>query len=394
MAGIYLDHAATTAMRSEVLEAMKPYFTKEFYNPSSMYQPGQEVKKKIEEVRAQIAGIIGAQPEEIYFTSGGTEADNWALTAMARTGKQRPGHIITSTIEHHAIGHTCMRLEQMGCKVTWLPVDGRGRIHVEDLKKHLDKNTALISIMYANNEIGTIQPIDEIGALAHQYGIPFHTDAVQACGQIPIDVQKSQIDLLSASAHKFQGPKGVGFLYVRKELPLHNLLEGGGQERGLRAGTENVPGIIGMGKALELAVASLEERRKRETFLRDFLIQRVEREIPFVRINGHRWYRVPNNINLSFRFVNSESLLILLDMEGICASGGSACNSGSTEPSHVIQAIRVPDEYKNGVIRLTLGEENTLEEINRVVDILKIKVEELRKESPEYEDYLKREEGL
>ena len=394
MAGIYLDHAATTAMRSEVLEAMKPYFTKEFYNPSSMYQPGQEVKKKIEEVRAQIAGIIGAQPEEIYFTSGGTEADNWALTATARTGKQRPGHIITSTIEHHAIGHTCMRLEQMGCKVTWLPVDGRGRIHVEDLKKHLDKNTALISIMYANNEIGTIQPIDEIGALAHQYGIPFHTDAVQACGQIPIDVQKSQIDLLSASAHKFQGPKGVGFLYVRKELPLHNLLEGGGQERGLRAGTENVPGIIGMGKALELAVASLEERRKRETFLRDFLIQRVEREIPFVRINGHRWYRVPNNINLSFRFVNSESLLILLDMEGICASGGSACNSGSTEPSHVIQAIRVPDEYKNGVIRLTLGEENTLEEINRVVDILKIKVEELRKESPEYEDYLKREEGL
>ena len=393
MAGIYLDHAATTAMRSEVLEAMKPYFTKEFYNPSSMYQPGQEVKKKIEEVRAQIAGIIGAQPEEIYFTSGGTEADNWALTAMARTGKQRPGHIITSTIEHHAIGHTCMRLEQMGCKVTWLPVDGRGRIHVEDLKKHLDKNTALISIMYANNEIGTIQPIDEIGALAHQYGIPFHTDAVQACGQIPIDVQKSRIDLLSASAHKFQGPKGVGFLYVRKELPLHNLLEGGGQERGLRAGTENVPGIIGMGKALELAVASLEERRKRETFLRDFLIQRVEREIPFVRINGHRWYRVPNNINLSFRFVNSESLLILLDMEGICASGGSACNSGSTEPSHVIQAIHVPDEYKNGVIRLTLGEENTLEEINRVVDILKIKVEELRKESPEYEDYLKREEG-
>lgn len=394
MAGIYLDHAATTAMRSEVLEAMKPYFTKEFYNPSSMYQPGQEVKKKIEEVRAQIAGIIGAQPEEIYFTSGGTEADNWALTAMARTGKQKPGHIITSTIEHHAIGHTCKRLEQMGCKVTWLPVDGRGRIHIEDLKKHLDKNTTIISIMYANNEIGTIQPIDEIGALAHQYGIPFHTDAVQACGQIPINVQKSRIDLLSASAHKFQGPKGVGFLYVRKELPLHNLLEGGGQERGLRAGTENVPGIVGMGKALELAVDSLEERRKRETFLRDFLIQRVEQEIPFVRINGHRWYRVPNNINLSFRFVNSESLLILLDMEGICASGGSACNSGATEPSHVIQAIRVPDEYRYGVIRLTLGEENTLEEINRVVDILKIKVEELRKESPEYEDYLRREKGL
>ncbi|MBQ8147807.1 MAG: IscS subfamily cysteine desulfurase [Lachnospiraceae bacterium] len=393
MAGIYLDHAATTAMRPEVEEAMRPYYSKRFYNPSSMYRPSQEVKKQIENVRAQIASAIGALPEEIYFTSGGTEADNWALTAFAKTGNRYSPHIITSTIEHHAIGHTCKRLEQSGCQVTYLPVDGRGRIHVEDLKRQIRKNTVLISIMYANNEIGTIQPIDEIGEIARKNGILFHTDAVQACGQIPIHVQKSKIDILSASAHKFRGPKGVGFIYVRKGLPLRNLLEGGGQEQGLRAGTENVPGIIGMGKALELAVANMEERQKKETILRDYTIQRIKREIPYTRVNGHRWYRVPNNINVSFRFVNSESLLVLLDMEGICASGGSACNSGSNAPSHVITAIRTPEEYQNGVLRLTLGEENTLQEMNRVVDVLKKTVQELRKESPEYEDFLKQEKA-
>lgn len=390
MAEIYLDHAATTAVLPQVVEAMIPYYTKAYYNPSSIYQPSQEIRKKIEEVREQIASVIGAMPEEIYFTSGGTEADNWALTTMTHSMRGR-SHIITSTIEHHAIGHTCHRLEQSGCSVTYLPVDGRGRIHICDLKRAIRRNTSLISIMYANNEIGTIQPVDEIGEVARAGGILFHTDAVQACGQIPIDVKESRIDLLSASAHKFRGPKGVGFLYVRKGLPLQSLLKGGGQERGFRAGTENVPGIIGMGKALEIAGQTMESRRKKETILRDYLMRRIMEEIPYARINGHRWFRLPNNVNVSFRFVNSESLLVLLDMEQICASGGSACNAGSSAPSHVIEAIRVPEDYKNGVLRLTLGEENTMEEINRVVSILKNKIEELRRESPEYEDYQKRE---
>lgn len=391
MSGIYLDHAATTPVKPEVAEAMRPYLTEEYYNPSSVYQSSQEVRKKIEEIREGIAGAIGAEPEEIYFTSGGTESDNWALNALGRKNGRIPGHIITSSIEHHAIFHTCKRLEQSGIPVTYLPVDKRGRIRINDLKRAIRRNTSLISIMYANNEIGTLQPITEIGMLARTYGIPFHTDAVQACGQVPIDVRKEQIDLLSASAHKFGGPKGVGFLYARKGIPLRSLLEGGGQERGLRAGTENVPGIVGMGKALELAVQTMEERRKRETFLRDYMIQRITEEIPFTRLNGHRWYRLPNNINVAFRFINSESLLIMLDMEHIWASGGSACNSSSTAPSHVIKALGVPGEYKNGVLRLTLGEENTLEEADHAVDVLKIVIEELRKESPEYEDYQKQE---
>lgn len=300
--------------------------------------------------------------------------------------------MITSTIEHHAIGHTCRQLEQSGCSVTYLPVDGRGRIHICDLKRAIQRNTVLISIMYANNEIGTIQPVTEIGEITRARGILFHTDAVQVCGQIPIDVRKSRIDLLSASAHKFRGPKGIGFLYVRKGLPLQSLLKGGGQERGFRAGTENVPGIIGMGKALEIAVQTMEERRKKETLLRDYMMRRIMEEIPYARINGHRWFRLPNNINVSFRFVNSESLLVLLDMEQICASGGSACNAGSAAPSHVIEAIRVPEDYKNGTLRLTLGEENSMEEMNRVVSVLKSKIEELRRESPEYEDFQKKEQ--
>lgn len=394
MAEIYLDHAATTPVLPQVVEAMIPYYTKAYYNPSSIYQPSQEVRKKIEEVREQIGSVIGAAPEEIYFTSGGTEADNWVLTTMAQPVRGRRGHIITSTIEHHAIGHTCHRMEQSGCPVTYLPVDGRGRIHISDLKRAIQRNTSLISIMYANNEIGTIQPVVEIGEIARSRGILFHTDAVQACGQIPIDVKEDRIDLLSASAHKFRGPKGVGFLYVRKGLPLQSLLRGGGQERGFRAGTENVPVIIGMGKALEIANQTMESRRKKETILRDYLMRRIMEEIPYARINGHRWFRLPNNVNVSFRFVNSESLLVLLDMEQICASGSSACNAGSTAPSHVIEAIRVPEDYKNGVLRLTLGEENTMEEINRVVSILKNKIEELRRESPEYEDYQKREQTM
>ncbi len=390
MGVIYLDHAATTAMLPEVAEAMQPFYTEAFYNPSGIYQPGQEVRKKIEAVREQIASVIGAEAEEIYFTSGGTEADNWALQ-MAKPKNRRPTHLITSAIEHHAIGHSCKRLETQGCFVTYLPVDSKGRVRIQDVKRAIRPNTSLISVMYANNEIGTIQPIEEIGKIAHARGIPLHTDAVQACGHIPINVKREGIDMLSASAHKFRGPKGIGFLYVKKGLPLPRLLEGGGQERGYRAGTEYVAGIIGMGKALEIAEETMEERKIKETQLRDYLSRRIMEEIPYARMNGHRWFRLSNNINVAFRFVNSESLLILLDMEQICASGGSACNAGSTKPSHVIEALHVPEEYKNGVIRLTVGEENTIDEMEHVVDVLKKKVEELRKESPEYEDFLARQ---
>lgn len=391
MSGIYLDHAATTATLPEVVDAMKPYYTKEFYNPSSAYQPSQEAKRKLEEVRESIASVIGAESEEIYFTSGGTEADNWALTMLAKRQNQKWGHIITSAIEHHAVGHTCRRIEQQGGSVTYVPVDARGLVHVRDVRTAMNGRTAILSIMYANNEIGTIQPIHELGMLAKEYGIPFHTDAVQACGQVPINVKKDGISMLSASAHKFQGPKGVGFLYVQKDLPIHRLLEGGGQERGFRAGTENVPGIVGMGKALELAAASMEQRQKQESYLRDYMMQRITKEIPYSRINGHRWFRLPNHVSAAFRFVNSASLLVMLDMEHIYASGGSACNTGSAERSHVIQAIGIPKEYQDGVIRFTLGMENTKKEIDYTVDRLKEAVAELRKQSPEYEDYRKNE---
>ena len=356
MSGIYLDHAATTATLPEVVDEMKPYYTKEFYNPSSAYQPSQEVRKKIETVRESIASMIGAEPEEIYFTSGGTEADNWALTMQAKTQDEQWGHIITSSIEHHAIGHICNRIEQQGGKVTYLPVDSRGRVHVEDVQTAITEQTTLLSVMYANNEIGTIQPIHEIGMLAKERGIAFHTDAVQACGQVPIHVKKDGISMLSASAHKFQGPKGVGFLYIQKDLPIRRFLEGGGQERGVRA-----------------------------------LMQRIIRESPYSRINGHQWFRLPNHVSVAFRFLNSASLLVMLDMEHIYASGGSACNTGDPEPSHVIQAIQVPKEYQEGVIRFTLGAENTKQEIDHVVEVLKQMVAELRKQSPEYEDYQKRE---
>lgn len=386
--GIYMDHAATTSVCPEAVEAMKPYFTKEFYNPSGNYQPAQAVKATLNSMRERIAAVIGAEPEEIFFTSGGTESDNWVIQSYGVDGSHLgSGHIITTPLEHHAIGYSCRRLEAQGSRVTYLPVDKRGRIRMADLEKSIRKDTTLISVMYANNEIGTLQPVREIGMLAKRHGIPFHTDAVQACGQLPIHVKKQSINLMSASAHKFRGPKGVGFLYVEKDKKLHKFLEGGGQEHGLRAGTENVPGIVGMTTALELAAKTMERRMKWETELRDYMIMRMLREIPYVRLNGHLWHRLPNNINIAFRFVNSTELLEWLDMNGICASGGSACNSGNASPSHVIEAIQVPDEYKNGVIRLTLGEENTKEEADRVVDFLKTKIQELRLESPEYEDF-------
>lgn len=384
MQPVYLDHAATTQMNSEVLEAMLPYYSNDFQNPSAGYRSGVKIRKKIEETRELIAECIHAEPDEIYFTSGGTESDNWILNSYAKK------HIVTSTVEHHAILNTCHALERKGCKITYLPVNHHGRVLLSDVKKALKEPVNLISVMYANNEIGTIQPIQEIGKIAEKYRVPFHTDAVQACGHVPIDVKQLRISAMSASAHKFNGPKGIGFLYVKQGMKIRPLLYGGGQEKGIRAGTENAAGIIGMGMALKIACDSMEQRRCREQYLRDYLIRRIVQEIPDVYINGHMLYRLPNNVNVSFRFVNGSSLLVLLDSEDICVSSGSACNSAHEGPSHVISALQVPEEYQNGVIRMTLGAENTIEELDRVVDILKNKIDELRKESPEYEDYLQK----
>lgn len=381
MQSVYLDHAATTQMNSEVLEAMIPYYSNDFQNPSAGYQSGVKIRRKIEETRELIAECIHSEPDEIYFTSGGTESDNWILNSYAKK------HIVTSTIEHHAILNTCHALESKGCKITYLPVNHHGRVLLSDVEKVLKEPVDLISVMYANNEIGTMQPIQEIGKIAEKYRVPFHTDAVQACGHVPIDVKQLKISAMSASAHKFNGPKGIGFLYVKQGMKIKPLLYGGGQEKGIRAGTENTAGIIGMGKALKIACDSMEQRRCREQYLRDYLIRRIMQEIPDVYINGHMLYRLPNNVNVSFRFVNGSSLFVLLDSEDICVSSGSACNSAHEGPSHVISALQVPEEYQNGVIRMTLGAENTIEELDRVVDILKNKIDELRKESPEYEDY-------
>lgn len=395
MSQIYLDHAASTAVHPAVLEAMMPYFCIEYYNPSSGYQVSKNIKNKIEDVRAMIASGIQAQPEEIYFTSGGTEADNWFLHSVFDWGKQTQNdnqtanapHIITSAIEHHAVLNTCHRIEQAGGNVTYLPVNKYGLVNVRELEQSIQNSTSAISIQFANNEIGTIQPIGMIGQIAEKYRIPFHTDAVQACGHIPIRVKNLKIRSMSASAHKFQGPKGIGFLYVDKRQELHQYICGGKQERGYRAGTENVPGIIGMGKAFELALSTMERRRQHEMKLRDYLLRRIMQEIPYTRINGHMFHRLPNNVNLAFRFVNGASLLVLLDAEEICVSSGSACNADAKSPSHVIRALHLPEEYEGGVIRMTLGEENTIEEMEHVVMVLKNLVAQLRKESPEYEDY-------
>lgn len=398
MPQIYLDHAATTALHPAVLEAMMPYLKTQYYNPSTSYQAGIKVKRQIENVREMIAHYIHAKPEEIYFTSGGTEADNWFLNSCLYRNDETESvwedmmhsHIITSCMEHHAILNTCHQLERYGCRVSYLPVDKYGRVNLRDLENAITKDTKAISILFANNEVGTIQPIGDIGRIAESYGIPFHTDAVQACGHIPIDVRKLHINALSASAHKFQGPKGIGFFYADASMPLHNFMYGGGQERGLRAGTENVAGIVGMGKAFEIANQTMASRAAWEMKLRDYMIRRIMQEIPYARINGHLFYRLPNNVNVAFQFVNGASLLVMLDEEEICVSAGSACNSGSAKPSHVIQALHVPPEYENGVIRMTLGPENTIEEVEHVVMALKKHVLALRKESPEYEDFEKR----
>ena len=387
---IYLDNAATTKTRPEVVEAMLPYFTEKFGNPSSVYGFASQNKEAVTVAREQIAKALNAPTQDIYFTAGGSEADNWALKAAVEAYKDKGNHIITTKIEHHAILHTCEYLEKNGCEVTYLDVDENGVVDLEQLKKSIKPTTVLISVMYANNEIGTLQPIKEIGQIAKENGVLFHTDAVQAFGQLPIDVVAENIDMLSASGHKLNGPKGIGFLYIKKGLKLRSLIHGGGQERKRRAGTENVPGIVGFGKAVELAVARMEEKIKKETELRDYMIERVLAEIPYVRLNGHRTLRLPNNANFSFQFIEGESLLIMLDMKGICASSGSACTSGSLDPSHVLLAIGLPHEIAHGSLRLTLSEETTKEEIDYTIDQLKAIVENLRNMSPLYEDFVKK----
>lgn len=388
---IYLDNAATTKAAPEVVEAMLPYFTEHFGNPSSVYTFAAGNKEVITSQREIIAGALGANSNEIYFTAGGSESDNWALIATAEAYASKGKHIITSKIEHHAILHTCEYLEKRGYEITYLDVDEYGIVDLTQLRQSIREDTILISIMYANNEIGTIQPIQEIGAIAKEHGILFHTDAVQAFGQIPINVDACNIDMLSASGHKLNGPKGIGFLYIRKGVKIRSFIHGGGQERKRRAGTENVPGIVGFGKAVERAITTMEERTAKERELRDYMIQRIENEIPYCRLNGDREKRLPNNVNFSFQFIEGESLLIMLDMRGVCASSGSACTSGSLDPSHVLLAIGLPHEIAHGSLRMTLGEETTKEDLDYVVDSLKEIVQNLRNMSPLYEDYMKRQ---
>ena len=389
---IYLDNAATTRTAPEVVDTMLPYFTENYGNPSSIYGFASANKEVIAEQREKIADVLGAKANEIYFTAGGTESDNWALTATAEAYGTKGKHIITSRIEHHAVLHTCAYLEKRGYEVTYLDVDENGLVDPRKVEEAIRPDTILISIMAANNEIGTIQPIREIGEIAHAHGVLFHTDAVQAFAQIPINVDECHIDMLSASGHKLNGPKGIGFLYIRKGVKIRSFIHGGAQERKRRAGTENVPGIVGLGKAVELAAAAMEERAAKETELRDYAISRIEKEIPYCRLNGDRVKRLPNNINFSFRFIEGESMLIKLDFKGICASSGSACTSGSLDPSHVLLAIGLPHEIAHGSLRMTLGADTTKEEIDYTVDCLKEIVEEIRSMSPLYEDFMKKQD--
>ena len=376
---IYLDNAATTQVYPEVLDAMLPYFTEYYGNPSAIYSFAGESKKAVDEARTNVAALINARTEDIYFTGGGSESDNWALKATAEAYESKGKHIITSRIEHHAILHTCAYLEQKGYEVTYLDVDEDGKISLEELEKAIRPDTILISIMSANNEIGTIQPIKEIGKIAHDHGVLFHTDAVQAFGHIPIDVEEMNIDMLSASGHKINGPKGIGVMYIRKGVKIRSFIHGGAQERKRRAGTHNVPGIVGIGTAAKLAKENMEERSAKEIALRDHLIERVLKEIPYTRLNGHRTDRLPNNANFCFRFIEGESMLILLDQAGICGSSGSACTSGSLDPSHVLLAIGLPHEIAHGSLRLTLSEATTKDDAEFVVSELEKNVERLRR---------------
>ncbi|MDC7291875.1 cysteine desulfurase NifS [Blautia schinkii] len=388
---IYLDNAATTKTAPEVVQAMLPYFSELYGNPSSVYDFAGRSKDAVSTAREQIAQVLGANKDEIYFTAGGTESDNWALKAAFEAYKAKGNHIITTKIEHHAILHTCDYLEkQRGAKITYLDVDENGIVRLDDLEKAITPETILISVMFANNEIGSIQPIKEIGMIAKEHGILFHTDAVQAFCQVPIDVNECNIDMLSSSAHKINGPKGIGFLYIRKGVKNRSFIHGGAQERKRRAGTENVPGIVGYGAAAKRAHDTMKERTDKEKELRDYMIQRITTEIPYVRLNGDPVKRLPNNVNVSLQFIEGESLLLMLDNYGICASSGSACTSGSLDPSHVLLAIGLPHEIAHGSLRLTLSEETTREDIDFTVDRLKEIVENLRNMSPLYEDFMKK----
>ena len=386
---IYLDNAATTKTAPEVVDAMLPYFSEYYGNASTIYSLGAESKKAMDHARQTIADSLGAKPEEIYFTAGGSESDNWALKATAEAYASKGKHIITTKIEHHAILHTCEYLEKRGFEITYLNVDRDGLISLDELKAAIRPDTILISVMFANNEIGTIEPIAEIGEIAKEHGVLFHTDAVQAYAQVPINVDEMHIDMLSASGHKLNGPKGIGFLYIRKGVKIRSFVHGGAQERSRRAGTENIPGIVGLGAAVERAMRIMDTKTRKEIELRDYLIGRLANEIPHCWLNGHRTKRLPNNINFSFLFIEGESMLIMLDMKGICASSGSACTSGSLDPSHVLLAIGLKHEEAHGSLRLTLSEESTKEEMDIVAEEVKKIVQRLRDMSPLYEDFLK-----
>ena len=388
---IYMDNAATTRLSEEAFEAMRPYMMEQYANPAGTYGFAHKSDEAMERARAQVAAVIGAKPAEIYFTSGGTESDNWALKGAAQAYEQKGRHIVISAIEHHAILHSAQTLQRQGWDVTVLPVDEDGVVAPQAVEAAIRPDTVLVSVMAANNEIGTIEPLAEIGRVAHSHGVLFHTDAVQAFGHIPLDVEAMHIDMLSASAHKFHGPKGVGILYVRKGVKLTPFMDGGAQEKKRRAGTSNVPGIVGMGEAAAQAMAGMERAMAGMSAVRDHLIARIEAEIPYAKLNGHRTNRLPGNVNFCFRFIEGESMLMLLDAEGICASSGSACTSGSLDPSHVLLAIGLPHEIAHGSLRLSLSEETTMAEADRVVDQLKIIIPRLRSMSPLYEDFVARQ---
>lgn len=390
---IYMDNAATTRLSERAFEAMRPYMMEQYANAAGTYSFAAASSAAIEKARAQTAAVIGAKPAEIYFTSGGTESDNWALKGAVLASKKEKKHIIISAIEHHAVLHSAKALEQQGVEVTVLPVDADGLVSPADVEAAIRPETVLISIMAANNEVGTIEPLEQIGEIAHRHGVLFHTDAVQAFGHIPLDVEAMHIDLLSASAHKFHGPKGVGLLYVRKGVKLGVFMDGGAQEKKRRAGTSNVPGIVGMGEAAEEAKERMDAMIPAVSAVRDHIIERIGKEIPYAKLNGHRTQRLPGNVNFCFRFIEGESMLMLLDADGICASSGSACTSGSLDPSHVLLALGLPHEIAHGSLRLSLSEETTMADADKVVDSLKVIIPRLRSMSPLYEDFV-RHEGL
>lgn len=386
---IYLDNAATTRLSETAFEAMRPYMLDQFANPAGTYSFASGAAQAVEDARAQLARVIGAKSSEIYFTSGGTESDNWALKGVMQANAAKGKHLITSAIEHHAILHSAEALKKQGYDVTILPVDSDGVVDLDALEKAIRPDTVLISVMAANNEVGTLEPLEKIGEIAHAHGVLFHTDAVQAFCHVPLDVERMHIDLLSASGHKFHGPKGVGLLYVRKGVKIAPFMDGGAQEKKRRAGTTNVPGIVGMATAATEAVAHMDEIAAKEIAVRDHLIARIEKEIPHAKLNGHRTQRLPGNVNFCFRFIEGESMLMLLDDSGVCASSGSACTSGSLDPSHVLLALGLPHEIAHGSLRLTLSEETTLADADFVVDTLKGIIERLRSMSPLYEDFVR-----